>query len=82
MRYQPKLLCWPIYSKFEIISKDKCDNQSERKTSLNAPFKMSPGEQVPLSAFWRKREDSNLRDIAAHTISSRAPSTTRPRFHY
>ena len=31
---------------------------------------------------WRKREDSNLRDISAHTISSRAPSTTRPRFHH
>ena len=39
-------------------------------------------EKTHLLSLWRKREDSNLRDIAAHTISSRAPSTTRPRFHY
>lgn len=27
---------------------------------------------------WRRRGDSNPRDIAAHTISNRAPSTTQP----
>ena len=43
----------------------------------NRPF----AERLSKYQSWRKREDSNLRDIAAHTISSRAPSTTRPRFH-
>ena len=41
----------------------------------------NPKKKTPLEP-WRKREDSNLRDgQPAHTISSRAPSTTRPRFH-
>lgn len=46
-------------------------NSKQKKRALRLNFISS----------WRKREDSNLRDIAAHTISSRAPSTTRPRFH-
>ena len=52
---------------------------------LESSFLLRRNKKYPCGSFftsWRKREDSNLRDIAAHTISSRAPSTTRPRFHF
>ena len=45
-------------------------------------IKKEPGNGFFLISTWRKRRDSNPRDISAHTISSRAPSTTRPRFHF
>ncbi len=36
------------------------------------------GGSHPLKKGWRRKGDSNSRDIAAHTISNRAPSTTQP----
>ena len=54
-----------------------------REAKLELPFfeEKTDHRSVHMQSIWRKREDSNLRDISAHTISSRAPSTTRPRFH-
>ena len=56
------------------------DTSSCDRASAFSQKKLSPWLNHELRS-WRKREDSNLRYISAYTISSRAPSTTRPRFH-
>ena len=63
----------------------EASNLKQSETRNNYIPRFLRNKNNPHGSFftsWRKREDSNLRDIAAHTISSRAPSTTRPRFHF
>ncbi len=80
---------WPfLYSK-NFISIQLVPRYSSAQTVqilagcliLNQACASQKGLHNTLLFVWRKRRDSNPRDISAHTISSRAPSTTRPRFH-
>ena len=65
----------PIQENYKTLEKqfDEVRTSSEQRKN---------SQISAIRSVWRKREDSNLRDLSAHTISSRAPSTTRPRFHF